>query len=59
MPAGNSITGTLPTSMSLLTELKVLDVASNRLQGSLPNQLFANLASVSELVLVRFQFTSL
>jgi hypothetical protein len=47
---GNNLRGTLPSELSLLKSLSVLDVSSNSISGTLPSQ-FGRLTSLAQLLL--------
>lgn len=52
------LSGTLPTELVLMLDLKFLNVTGNRLQGSLPTE-YLHMSKLQEVRLARNQFTSL
>ena len=50
--ADNSITGTIPSAMARLTNIKVLRLGKNQLQGTLPSVLFQSMAQVTDFAVV-------
>ncbi|PWA40096.1 Concanavalin A-like lectin/glucanase, subgroup [Artemisia annua] len=54
---GESLSGSLPTNLNELTELKTLDLQRNKLDGELPS--LANLTSLEEVFLHGNNFTSI
>ena len=50
--AGNALTGTIPASLGLLSQLKILRLNENKLQGSIPPEVTQNCTLMLNLVLV-------
>ena len=50
-PAGNSLSGSLPAALGLLSNLRILEASFNSITGTLPPELFS-LPSLSYLLVV-------
>jgi len=45
----NGVTGTIPTELVLLSELRVLSLGNNRIRGTIPEELFTKLSNIEEI----------